>query len=154
MKHKLGLVIAITLLAPAAVAVASTHARHFAQQATFFTLNLKKTSLGKILVNTSGSVLYQFTGDHPKKDTCVKIKGCASAWTPMPTTGQDSAGPGVKSSLISSIALPKPFGYRQVTYAGHPLYIFASSPTSTSYAGEHEYGHSWDAVSSTGKAVS
>jgi predicted lipoprotein with Yx(FWY)xxD motif len=153
MKRKFGLVIGIVLMAPGAVALAGTHGRHSAHQAVFFTLNLKKTAVGKILVNTSGSILYEFTGDDPKKDMCVKINGCASVWMPLPPTGHDTAGPGVKASLISSIALPKSFGYRQVTYARHPLYIFLSSPTSTSYVGKREYGHNWDAVSSTGKPV-
>jgi predicted lipoprotein with Yx(FWY)xxD motif len=148
------LFIGIILASSGAAALARTQSRHTpAHQAAFYTLNVRSTKLGKILANTSGSILYEFTGDHKKKDTCIRIKGCAKRWTPMPTTGHDSAGPGVHASLISSISLPKPYGYRQITYAGHPLYIFTSAPTSTSYVGTHEYGGRWDALTVRGKAV-
>ncbi len=154
MQSKVVLFTSIILASSGAAALARPQSRHMpAHQSAFYTLNVRSTKVGKILVNTSGSILYEFTGDHKKRDTCIGIKGCAKRWTPMPTTGNDSAGPGVHASLISSISLPEPYGYRQITYAGHPLYIFTPAATSTSYVGTNEYGGRWDGLTARGKAV-
>jgi predicted lipoprotein with Yx(FWY)xxD motif len=119
--------------------------------ALFHTVELRKTKLGKILVNASGSILYEFTKDHPKKDVCASISGCSEVWVALPVQGKPSAGPGVKASLLSSIALPG--GVNQVTYAGHPLYIYAAAPTLTSYVGARQFGGSWYAINAKGQAV-
>jgi hypothetical protein len=69
----------------------------------------------------------------------------------LPVAGKPSAGPGVKASLLSSIALPG--GVDQVTYAGHPLYIYAAAPTLTSYVGAKQFGGKWYAINAKGHAV-
>lgn len=117
----------------------------------FHTVELRKTSLGKVLVNAAGSILYVFTKDGKKKDTCATISGCSTTWPALQVQGKPSAGAGVRASLLSTIALPE--GGSQVTYAGHPLYIYADAPTSTSYAGAHQFGGTWDAVNAKGQAV-
>ncbi len=119
--------------------------------AAFHTVELRKTKLGKILVNSAGSILYEFTSDHPKQDTCAKIDECLSTWPALPVQGKPSAGAGVRASLLSSIALPE--GTSQVTYAGHPLYIYGAAPTLISYVGTKEFGGTWDAVNAKGHAV-
>jgi predicted lipoprotein with Yx(FWY)xxD motif len=121
------------------------------QSTLFHTVELRKTKLGKILVNSAGSILYEFTKDGKKKDTCVKISGCSGIWVALPVQGKPSAGPGVKASLLSSIALPG--GVDQVTYAGHPLYIYATAPTLTSYVGAKQFGGKWYAINAKGHAV-
>jgi predicted lipoprotein with Yx(FWY)xxD motif len=122
-----------------------------ARAALFHTVELRKTKLGKILVNPAGSILYLFTKDHPKQDACVKISGCSSIWVPFPVQGKPSAGPGIRASLLSSIPLPE--GGSQVTYAGHPLYIYSAEPTALSYVGVQQFGGAWDALNAKGKAV-
>jgi predicted lipoprotein with Yx(FWY)xxD motif len=122
-----------------------------ARSTLFHTVELRKTKLGKILVNPAGSILYEFTKDHPKKDVCVSISGCSTTWVAMPVEGKPSAGPGVKASLLSSIALPE--GINQVTYAGHPLYIYAAAPTLTSYVGAKQFGGKWYAINAKGHTV-
>jgi predicted lipoprotein with Yx(FWY)xxD motif len=116
-------------------------------------VQLRKTSLGKILVNASGFTLYRFTKDTHNKNACVKISGCPQAWPALSTSGNPTAGPGVKASLLSTIKLPG--GTKQVTYAGHPLYTYAraSEPGETSYVGANEFGGTWDALNAAGNTV-
>ncbi len=115
-------------------------------------VDLRKTKLGKILVNTAGTTLFEFTKDPPKKDTCVKHAGCTAIWIPQEETGKPTAGPGVRASLLSTINVQ---GLRQLTYAGHPLYIDSSAtgPGQTSYVGTKQFGGSWDAINSKGHSV-
>jgi predicted lipoprotein with Yx(FWY)xxD motif len=113
---------------------------------------LRHTSLGSILETSAGFTLYEFTRDHGSEDSCVKVHGCAQAWPALTTSGQPSAGPGVKASLLSSIRISG--GARQVTYAGHPLYTYvADSRGSTGYVGVSAFGGFWYALSASGHTV-
>jgi predicted lipoprotein with Yx(FWY)xxD motif len=113
---------------------------------------LRHTSLGSILTTSSGFTLYEFTRDHGSQDSCVKVRGCAQAWPALTTSGQPSAGSGVKASLLSSIRISG--GARQVTYAGHPLYTYvADSRGSTDYVGVSAFGGYWYALSASGHTV-
>ena len=116
-------------------------------------VGVRHTSLGTILVSASGHTLYEFTKDRPKSDSCVKISGCSEIWPALTTSGKPSAGPGVKSSLLSTITLRG--GAKQVTYAGHALYLYSadSGPGETSYVGEKQFGGMWYAISSAGHTV-
>ena len=123
-----------------------------AQAAASGTVQLHSTSLGKILVNSSGFTLYLFTRDSRDKNSCVKVSGCSKVW-PALTSGKPTAGSGVKASLLSTITLPG--GSKQVTYAGHPLYTYspATEKAETSYVGVKFFGGAWDAVNASGGAV-
>jgi predicted lipoprotein with Yx(FWY)xxD motif len=116
-------------------------------------VSLRHTSLGKVLVNSSGRTLYEFTRDHSGKDSCMSISGCPEVWPPLKSSGKPLAGSGVRASLLSTINLPG--GIKQVTYAGHPLYLYSgdSGPGETSYVGALAFGGTWDAVNSSGHAV-
>lgn len=144
-----------TLLLASLLAAASLStlagARPAAHSTLFHTVEVRKTKLGKILVNPAGSILYEFSKDHPKKNTCEKISGCSAVWLAYPVSGKPSAGPGVKASLLSTITVPG--AGTQVTYAGHPLYIYVAAPTSTSYVGVSQFGGKWYAVNGKGQAV-
>lgn len=145
-----------TLLAGAAsaAAIADAHAgSNPAQAAKVAKVQLRKTKLGRILVNSSGFTLYRFMIDPRNKDKCVTVKECAQVWPPLTTSGRPIAGPGVNSSLLSTIRLPN--GKKQVTYAGHPLYGYAPATErgETAYIGEMQFGGTWDAVNAAGRAV-
>lgn len=116
-------------------------------------VQLRQTSLGKILVNSSGFTLYRFTRDARNKDTCVMVSECPQTWPPYTTSGHPKAGSGVKSSLLGTIRLPN--GRKQVTYAGHPLYLYspASERGETSYVGQMSFGGTWVAVNAAGHTV-
>jgi len=116
-------------------------------------VELRKTSAGRILVTSSGFTLYRFSKDATKKDTCLKVSGCAENWPPLKTKGTPVAGHGVKASLLGTIRLPS--GAKQVTYAGHPLYTYAqaSERGETVYIGAEQFGGIWYAVNSAGHNV-
>lgn len=137
-----------------ATAVASAHGGGpTAQAGRAAKVQLRNTSLGKVLVDTAGFTLYTFTRDSRDKDSCITIRGCFGVWPALGTSGNPTPGPGVKASLLSTITLPG--GARQVTYAGHPLYLYApaSQAAETSYVGAMQFGGSWDAVNAAGSAV-
>ena len=117
------------------------------------TVSLRHTSLGSILVSSSGRTLYEFTKDHPNKSSCAAISGCSETWPSLKTSGRPTARSGVKASLLSSINLPT--GGKQVTYAGHPLYTYSgdSGPGETFYVGEKQFGGTWYAINASGHTV-
>ena len=104
-------------------------------------------------MTSSGFTLYRFSKDTLKKDTCIKVSGCAENWPPLRTRGKPVAGRGVRASLLGTIRLPS--GAVQVTYAGHPLYTYAqaSERGETVYIGAEQFGGIWYAVNAAGHNV-
>jgi predicted lipoprotein with Yx(FWY)xxD motif len=151
MKRLYALISAVLILATA-VSVIGGGAPSARASSLFRSVYLRKTKLGKILVNTAGTTLFEFSKDPPKKDTCVKRAGCTSIWLPQEESAKPTAGPGVHASLLSTIAAD---GERQLTYAGHPLYIEISTtgPGQTSYVGTKQFGGTWDAINAKGHSV-
>jgi predicted lipoprotein with Yx(FWY)xxD motif len=117
------------------------------------TVQLRHTSIGTILVSSSGLTVYEFTRDHTDANSCVKVSGCPELWPALQVSGTPTAGVGVKASLLSTIRLSG--GDRQVTYAGHPLYLYSgdSSPADTAYVGVQQFGGKWYALSADGHFV-
>lgn len=146
----IGALVAAVSCAAIANASARTPVAHRAQSAT---IELRETSLGPILVNSSGFTLYMFTKDRKLTDNCVGITGCAGVWPPLEVTGTPTAGPGLTAKKLSTITLPG--GAEQVTYAGHPLYMYShdKGPGETSYVGATEFGGKWFALNAKGKKV-
>ncbi len=154
MKRVLMLLTGVLALAASVAAVASAHSAGdpgaHASRAT--EVLLRHTSVGSILTTSSGFTLYAFTHDHGAEDSCLKIHGCAQAWPALETSGQPTAGPGVKASLLSTIRISG--GAKQVTYAGHPLYTFSEDTRGAAdYVGVNEFGGDWDALSASGHNV-
>ena len=116
-------------------------------------VGLARTSHGRILVTASGFTLYEFSRDPRNKNTCAKVSECSGTWPPLTTSGSPVAGRGVRASLLSTIRLSG--GTRQVTYAGHPLYTYASATErgETVYIGANQFGGSWYAVNAAGGRV-
>ena len=149
-------VLLFAVLASAAIAVplaAAAGAQPSAHASRAAKIQLRRTSLGKILVDTAGFTLYRFSRDTGKKNTCVASRECSATWPALSSSGRPAAGPGVNASLLSTIRLAN--GSTQVTYAGHPLYRYAaaSERAETSYAGVKQFGGKWYAVSATGSDV-
>ena len=144
------------VLATAASATAFTSlaaANPAARDSRAAKIQLRHTSLGKILVDTAGFTLYRFTKDPSKKNTCVTTSECPLTWPALTTSAKPTAGPGVKASLLSTIKLPN--GTKQVTYAGHPLYRYATASErgETVYVGAAQFGGTWYAVNAGGGTV-
>lgn len=147
MKRSLALIaLAVAICATAATAYALTaSAPARARQAT---VSLRRTSLGKVLVDSRGRTLYLFRKDARRKSRCGA--GCASAWPPLRTSGRPLAGAGISSRRLGSIR--RSDGSRQVTYFGHPLYRFVgdTGPGDTNGQGLKEFGARWFAVKASG----
>ena len=114
-------------------------------------VSVENSPFGKILVVGSGPMkgfsLYYLTSDKKPHFTCtpkiIVLPGggqlsCTEEWPPLLTTGAPVAGNGVDASLLGSV-VRNDIGDTQVTYAGHPLYLFDSSPGSVT-------GEAWDDV--------
>jgi len=116
------------------------------------TVGVSKASLGSILVNSQGRTLYLFTRDSGAASTCSGA--CAVNWPPLRAVGKPTIGSGAKASLVSTST--RSDGARQLTYNGHPLYLFKGdkSPGDTNGQGLTAFGGSWYALTSTGDQVS
>jgi predicted lipoprotein with Yx(FWY)xxD motif len=139
--------VSVSAVTVAQGAAPSAHAARAAK------VTLRHTRLGAILATSSGFTLYEFTHDRGPHNSCVSIRECSGTWPPYTTNGRPSAGPGVRASLLSSIKIPG--GKTQVTYAGHPLYLYSgdSGPGETSYVGESVFGGRWYALNASGGTV-
>lgn len=115
------------------------------------TVDLAKSSLGSILVDSQGRTLYLWQADTGTKSTCTGP--CASAWPPLATNGKPTAGSGVKSSLLGTTNRSN--GTDQVTYDGHPLYLFAGDTASgqTNGQGSNGFGAPWYVLSPAGNPL-
>ena len=76
-------------------------------------------TFGMVLTGPDGKSLYFHAGDSATASTCTG--GCATAWPPLATTGQPTAGAGVTGQLAT---LARADGTTQVTYGGKPLYYW------------------------------
>jgi len=115
------------------------------------TVSLRKTTLGLILVNSSGHSLYLFAKDRNDKSACGA--SCAKFWPPLLAHGKPTAGAGVKASLLGTTRRSN--GSLPVTYNKHPLYTFALDKQAgqTNGEGSLAFGAHWYGVSGKGTAI-
>jgi predicted lipoprotein with Yx(FWY)xxD motif len=108
-------------------------------------------SLGTVLVDSQGRTLYLFKKDTGTKSTCVGP--CASAWPPLRASGKATAGSGANASMLGTT--PRSDGKPQVTYNGHPVYLYSGdqNPGDTNGEGVSAFGGLWYAVSSAGNQI-
>jgi predicted lipoprotein with Yx(FWY)xxD motif len=133
-----------------AAAAAVTHQSAASSNATAGRVTLHKTKLGKVLATSSGRTLYLFLADKHGKSACYGQ--CATFWPPLMKKGKVSAAAGVKSKLLGTTKRKN--GMRQVTYKGHPLYLYKLDKGSGQVSGQGQnfYGGKWYAVSPSGGA--
>jgi predicted lipoprotein with Yx(FWY)xxD motif len=122
------------------------------ENGTSETVRVARRGPGSILVDPRGRTLYLFEKDRGGKSTC--LGPCAKDWPPLRVSGKPIAGSG--GAYVSMLGTtPRADGMAQVTYRGHPLYLFRGDRR----AGD-TYGHGlfyfdalWHAVSPMGNAV-
>jgi len=114
------------------------------------TVDLRTTSLGRVLVDSSGRTLYLFEKDKGPRSTCSGA--CASAWPPVTTTGAPTAGMGVAAAQLKTTMGPEG---KQVLYAGHPLYTYVgdSGPGQTTGEGLNQFGAEWYVLGANGGKI-
>jgi predicted lipoprotein with Yx(FWY)xxD motif len=115
------------------------------------TVALADSSMGAILVDGQGLSLYLLTADSSDQSVCTDA--CATAWPPLVTKGETTAGTGVDASLLST--LTRADGEVQVTYNGHPLYTFKGDHAPGDVAGEgiESFGGTWYLISAGGEPI-
>jgi predicted lipoprotein with Yx(FWY)xxD motif len=115
------------------------------------TIGVANGDLGKILVDAQGRTLYMFQKDSGTESTC--FGKCAANWPPLDVSGKPTEGSGANAELVGTTS--RPGGKSQVTYNGHPLYLFAGDkkPGDTNGEGVNAFGGSWYALSSAGDQV-
>jgi predicted lipoprotein with Yx(FWY)xxD motif len=116
------------------------------------TVGISNTGIGQILVNSQGRTLYLFRADQGTKSACTGA--CAGAWPPLVVNGKPTLGKGVNASLVGTATRPE--GTTQLTYNGHPLYLFAQDQKAgeTNGQGVSAFGAAWFALNSSGNQVS
>jgi len=152
MKHKLTLLIATAAsLAIALVTTGSITPASGSPNAAGAKIDIARSRLGRMLVDTRGRTLYLFEKDRGRSSTCYGA--CASYWPPVTTTGTPRAGIGVHAALLGTTK--RRDRKVEVTYAGHPLYYFVGDMKrgDTNGEGLHQFGAGWDVVSPAGRKI-
>jgi predicted lipoprotein with Yx(FWY)xxD motif len=116
------------------------------------TVGVSNEGLGNILVNSKGRTLYLFTRDSGTMSECSGA--CAVNWPPLKASGKPTIGSGANASLVSTTSRSR--GGKQVTYNGHPLYLFKGDKSSGDTNGQalNAFGGNWYALTPAGDQVS
>ena len=116
------------------------------------TVRVANSPLGRILVGANGRTLYLFKADRGTKSACMGA--CAMAWPPLLATGKPSVGTGLTASKLATTT--RSDGSKQLTYNGHPLYLFIKDhkPGDVTGQGLNAFGAGWFVLSPAGKQIS
>lgn len=108
-------------------------------------------TLGSILTDPSGRVLYLATFDEPGKTNC--FGSTAERWPPLLTIALPAAGEGARADLLRTLTREE--GSTQVTYNGWPLYYFNRDirPGDVAGQGVVDGCGAWWALNAAGQAV-
>jgi|SRR3954469_480420 len=111
-----------------------------------------QSRLGPILVDAHGRTLYFFTQDKPRRALCTSdYLNCTTSWPPLTTAGSPRGQAGVKTRLLGSFRRSKPAG-SQVTYNGHPLYLYIEDKHAGDVNGQGIYSY-WYVLSPSGRPI-
>jgi predicted lipoprotein with Yx(FWY)xxD motif len=115
------------------------------------TVGVANENVGKILIDSQGRTLYLFERDSGTKSTCTGA--CAVEWPPLRATGKPTVGAGGNASIVATSA--RSDGKPQVTYNGHPLYLFSADQKAgdTKGQGVNAFGGLWYVLSSSGDEI-
>jgi predicted lipoprotein with Yx(FWY)xxD motif len=139
-------VAAVALVASGVAMAAQQAVQKSAAKRTVVELH-KTKSLGKVLATSKGLTLYLYTPDGKNKSNCTG--SCASIWPPLLTKGKPKAAMGAKQSLLGTTRRSDN-GKLQVTYKGHPLYLYTGDTKAGQTKGEG-YGGIWYALKASGR---
>jgi predicted lipoprotein with Yx(FWY)xxD motif len=115
------------------------------------TVRVASTDVGIVLVNSKGRTLYLFEKDSGTTSACAGA--CARDWPPLRAHGVPTSGSGTRPSLVASSR--RPDGESQVTYNGHPLYLYDGDegPGDIDGQGVTAFGGAWYALEPGGTQV-
>ena len=130
----------------------ATAAQAPAKAASARTVNVARTGLGNVLVDSKGRTIYLFKKDNGTTSACSGA--CAIDWPPVRAHGKPTVGDGANASMAATIK--RSDGAPQVTYNGHPLYLYEGDqkPGDTNGQGVAAFGAAWYALTPAGNQVS
>ena len=140
--------VAVVALAAVATATAAMHGGGGKSAARGAVLAIRKTSLGRVLVDVRGRTLYAYSLDRRGKSVCYG--SCARTWPPMLVKAKPKSVTGLRAALIATTR--RKDGRLQLVYARHPLYTFAFDKKAGAVGGEG-YEKQWYVLSPAGKVV-
>ena len=107
------------------------------------------SDLGMVLVDSKGFTLYDFHKDKGTTSSCYGA--CAEFWPPLLTEGEAEVGNGASASMLGTTK--RNDGTVQVTYNGHPLYLFAEDkkPGEANGNDVSAFGGQWYALKANGE---
>ena len=110
-------------------------------------VKLADSSLGKIVVDGSGTTRYAFMPDSATKSACNGT--CAGTWPPLAAPASPT-GAGLDAGDLGT--LTRDDGTKQVTFYNHPLYTYAGDSGPGEVTGQG-VGGKWYVVDASGKPV-
>jgi predicted lipoprotein with Yx(FWY)xxD motif len=110
----------------------------------------------RVIVDAEGRTVYEFRRDNPMlyqfaRDPVPTCYGpCSHTWVPLLTADRPKAAGGAKPAMLGTIK--RRDGGVQVTYDGHPLYLFSGDrePGEMNGQGIDSFGARWHAVEADG----
>jgi predicted lipoprotein with Yx(FWY)xxD motif len=130
-----------TSSAPAGSSVAAT--------ATGAALKTASTSLGTVVVTSSGRTVYAFDKDTQNSGKSACNAGCIGLWPAVTTTSSTPTGAGVSGKLGT---ITRSDGSKQLTLDGRPLYTYAGDSGAGAVSGQGVKGIWW-AVTPSGAEI-
>jgi predicted lipoprotein with Yx(FWY)xxD motif len=113
----------------------------------------KVSNFGPVLAAASGHVLYEFDVDTRNRSHCTGR--CTNTWQPFLASGSVTvkSGSGLKPKLVGRLKLPS--GRYQVSYNGHPLYLYAKDRRAGQLNGQakYQFGGDWYVLGPKGRAI-
>ena len=112
------------------------------------------STLGTILVTSSGATVYRFDADSASPPTSHCTSSCAAIWPPVPAGSASPTAQGFAQSELGSIT--RSDGTKQLTVAGWPVYTYTGDTAPGQANGQHlnVNGGTWWAVTSSGARAS
>lgn len=118
--------------------------------ATGVALKTASTSLGTVVVDSSGKTVYAFDKDTQNSGKSACNAGCSGLWPAVTTTSATPTGMGVSGKLGT---ITRADGSKQITLDGRPLYTYAGDSGAGAVSGQGVKGIWW-AVTPAGAEIS
>lgn len=107
---------------------------------------VESRTLGPIVIDGQGYVLYRFDADSPNPSQSNCVNACAAAWLPVPAVA-DPRVVGIDRQLVGQTI--RPDGSAQLTLAGWPLYTYTNDRMPGDATG-HRHDNQWFVIAPNG----
>lgn len=134
--------------------VASTPPRRPAHAAATTLLQTRQAGgFGPVLAAANGHVLYEFDRDSRTRSRCTGA--CTRTWKPLAAVGsvRVKSGSGLQQRLVGHVR--RPGGALQVSYNGHPLYLYTRDRRAGQLGGQaaSQFGGDWYVLGPKGRPI-